>query len=122
MNLEVAQAADTWGSNDTLADIMFRGFGDPGSLSPVEVFRFNASFYRFFRAWEQAFHASREGGISDWGTDGFDTGMRTILGTPGAQFYWEQRKLWFSSSFRAELDGMLGTIEPSMIEDWHRNE
>jgi hypothetical protein len=122
VNLEVSQAADNWASDDTLADIMFRGFGNPGSLSPVEVFRFNATFYRFFRAWEGAFQASREGGISDWGVEGLNTAMSTMLGTPGAQFYWEQRRLWFSPSFRAEVDQMLTTTDSTMIEDWHRNE
>lgn len=44
-----------------------------------------------------------------------------MIGTPGAQAYWKQRREWFSGDFREAVDEALAESTPSMIDDWHRN-
>ena len=118
LNHEISRVADSWGANTELSDIVFRGFTDRGSLEPQEAFRFYSSLFRLFRAWEAVFEYSREGGIHQWGAEGFRTTMTDILGFPGTQIYWRDRRHWFSRAFQAEVDGLLKETSPVMLESY----
>ena len=74
LNDEISRVADSWGSEDALSDIVFRGLQDPLSLTPHEAFRFNSSVFRMFKAWESVFQYASEGGVPQWGAE--------ILGRP----------------------------------------
>jgi len=120
LNAEISRVADSWGANDALSEVVYRGLHDADSLDPHEAFRFYSSLFRLFRAWEAVFQYSRDGGLHRWGAEGFTTTMSDILGFPGAQAYWLDRKHWFSPAFRNEVDGLLQGVSPSMAEAYHR--
>lgn len=120
LNDEISRVADSWGSEDELSDIVFRGLHDPMSLTPHEAFRFNSSVFRMFKAWESVFHYSREGGVHQWGADGFRRGMTDLVGLPGMQKYWVDRQHWFSPEFIEEVEGILPTVTPVMSESYRR--
>ena len=70
LTTELAGVARGWAENDALSDIMFRGFRDPDSLDPDEIFRFYSSLYGAMKAWEAVTHYSSEKGVHAWGAEG----------------------------------------------------
>ncbi len=122
LNDEISRVADSWGRDSELSDIVFRGLHDPLSLNPHEAFRFNSSAFRMFKAWESVFQYSREGGVHQWGADGFHTTMTDLLGLPGMQKYWADRRHWFSPIFVEEVERLLPTATPVMAESYRRDE
>ncbi len=118
LNTEIANFADGISHEDEWSDILFRGFVDRTSLSPKEIFRFNAGMLGLFRAWEARFEYAREGSVHDWGAEGHKAMMIDVLGYPGAQSYWKDRAGWFSKDFRVEVDGILESAEPTMLRSY----
>jgi hypothetical protein len=122
LNGEISRVADSWGADAEISDIVFRGLADPVSLTPHEAFRFNSSVFRMFRAWEAVFQYSVEGGVHQWGADGFQKAMTDLVGFPGMQKYWVDRRHWFSPDFIAEVDRLLPTTTGRMAESYRRDE
>jgi hypothetical protein len=122
LNDEISRVADSWGSEDALSDIVFRGLQDPLSLTPHEAFRFNSSVFRMFKAWESVFQYASEGGVHQWGADGFHRAMTDLIGMPGMQKYWADRSHWFSAEFVAEVERILPTVSPTLAESYRRSE
>ena len=122
LNDEISRVADSWGANDELSGIVFRGLHDPTSLTPQEAFRFNASVFRMFKAWESTFHYSLEGGVHQWGANGFLDSMADLIGMPGMQKYWLDRRHWFSPGFAKEVESRLTTATSEMAESYRREE
>jgi hypothetical protein len=118
LNREITNFADGIAREDEWSDIVFRGFVDRSSLAPKEILRFNAGVLGIFRSWEAVFHASREDEVLEWGAEGLRSSMVDILGYPGVQAYWADRQHWFSSDFRAEVNLILGSAEPTLLRSY----
>ena len=115
---EISRVADSWGENDGLSDIVFRGFNEYDSLKPQEVFRFYASLFRLFRSFETLFQYTREGSVYQWGAQGFEKTMTDILGFPGAKVYWQNRRHWYSEEFQAEVDRLMHDAQPVLQKSY----
>ena len=98
------------------ARISLQGFQDKSQLTPVEVYRFYAGLYEFFRAWEALFHYSRGGRVHAWGAEALSATMVDILGYPGTQDYWADCKHWFSKAFQDHVDDILPAVQPTMLK------
>ncbi len=107
INRDFLQFTDATSKSASLADLVFRGMRDRDSLSPPEVYRFNSTLLGLFRAQEAMFHYHREGGIHDWGFESYRASMIDIVGVPGIQAYWRDRRHWFSTEFQGEVDKYL---------------
>lgn len=117
----ISDVAQAWAVNDTLAGVMFRGLRDPSTLEPEEVFRFYASVYAMLKAWEASFHYSLEEGVHDWGADGLNSTMASLMMLPGFEAYWEDRRSWFSEEFREEVERVVQLDAPRMDEAYGKS-
>jgi hypothetical protein len=113
---EISRVADSWGENDGLSDIVYRGFTEYDSLRPQEAFRFYSSLFRLFRSFETLFQYSREGSVHQWGAEGFEKTMTDILGFSGTKIYWTNRRHWYSPEFQEEVDRLMRDARPVMQE------
>ena len=109
LNRELTLTANDWATNSELSDIMLRGFTAVSSLNPDEVFRFYANLQRFFRGLEALFVYSAEGGIHEWGAQGWRVALTDFVTYPGVRAYWEDRHHWYSEGFQSEVDGLLSS-------------
>jgi hypothetical protein len=116
LSTNLSDVAQAWSVNDALASLMLRGFRDPTSLEPEEVFRFYSSVYAAMKSWEASFHYSQEKGVHDWGADGLFATMSSLMALPGFQAYWDNRSSWFSEDFQAEVQRVLEVGAPRMDE------
>ena len=105
-----------WADDDTLSDIVFRGLRDPTSLTPSEMFRFNSSIFGAMKVWEASYHYSLEGGVHNWGSEGLQANMASFVALPGMQYYWSQRRSWYSRDFQLEVDKTIEDGAPRMDE------
>ena len=121
LNRELARTVSEWASNPELAETMLRGHRNPASLTETEVFRFYASLQRFFRNLEALFVYSAEGGIHDWGAEGWRSCLCDYLTFPGACAYWEDRQHFYSGAFQAEVARLMTDTRGVMAEAYvHR--
>ena len=122
LNNEMALCAESWVGNTELSIIMYNGFRDTGSLESQELFRFYASLFRLFRAWETLFEYSKEGKLLQWGAEGTRKTLVDILGYPGVKIYWQDRHHWYSPSFQAEVDKLLNETGSVLVDSYARHE
>jgi hypothetical protein len=120
LSTKLTDISRDWSVNDVLSDIVFRGFRDPGSLRPNEIFRLYSSIFGVMKAWEASYHYSLERGVHDWGAGGLRATMSSLTALPGVQHYWSERRSWFSPEFQAEVDRMIASGAPRMDEAYDR--
>lgn len=99
--------------DEGVSEVFVRGLKSLDDLSDVERFRFDNVFYQWLSAQEQAFIDRREGAISDDSFAVYENTVPGFLTTPGGREWWRQRCLWFSSSFRNDVDRLISmpTVE-----------
>lgn len=107
INRDFVQFTHATSRDQSLAEVVFRGMLDRSSLSPAEQYRYNAALLGLFRAQEAMFHYHREGGVHDWGFESYRATMIDLMGLPGIQAYWKDRRHWFSTEFQGEVDKYL---------------
>jgi hypothetical protein len=120
LNRELARTVSDWGANPEVAEIMLRGHQSPTSLSQPEVFRFYAAQQRFFRNLEALFIYSAEGGIHDWGAEGWRSNLCDYITFPGVRGYWEDRRHFYSEAFQAEVERLMSDQRAVMAEAYDR--
>ena len=118
LNKEAVAFADGAARDPEWADVLLRGFQDRSALSSTEIFRFYAGLFGLFRAYEALFLYYQEGGVHDWGAESFRSTMLDIVGMPGVQAYWDDRKHWFSSEFQTEVAGLIELAAPRMLDTY----
>ena len=116
VNAEISSVVQSWSENTDLSDIVFRGLTDFDSLQPQEVFRFYATVYPWFRAWEKLFEYHGDGGRAEWWAEGIHGSLLDALGRPGMQKYWRDRCHWFSPAFQATVNRLIEDAQPTMSE------
>jgi len=119
LNAELTKWADGFAADDAYADVVLRGFQDRRSLQPREVFRFYSSLFAFFRAWEALFEFTREGGVHREGAEALARTTRDILGFPGVQAYWADRRHWFTAAFAAHVDPLIESAQPTLLASYN---
>ncbi len=84
------------------------GFGARDTLSPSARLRFDLSWAIWLQAAEQLFADEREGLLEYEYKEPYMNVLRAVLSLPGGRDYWEDRRVWFSRSFQAEIDALIG--------------
>ena len=93
--------------SDSLADIVVRGFESRDNLNAVETYRFDLGMAVWLQAVEQAFADYRDGRYPEEFLETYRNTVPAFLSTPGGTSFWNERKVWFSNSFRQEVDQLL---------------
>jgi hypothetical protein len=108
-----ANVSHTWDRNsealvalldEGVSEIFIKGLKSLDSLSEVQRYRFDVAFYNWLSAVEQAFLDSREGMHLSDQLVAFENSVPGFLGTPGGKVWWEERQIWFSRAFRADVE------------------
>ena len=120
LNRELTRTSHEWATSSDLSAIVVQGFSDASSLSPTDTFRLYASLHRFFRGLEALFVYSDEGGIHNWGTEGWRVALADFISWPGVQAYWNDRQHWYSEAFRAEVARLKSAPTAVMAEAYER--
>lgn len=107
LNRELSRTAAEWAANPEIADVIFRGLFDLGALSRVEVFRFYTAQQRFLRSLESLFVYSTEGGVHEWGAQGWRAALADYITFPGVRAYWDDRHHWYSEAFQSEVNSLV---------------
>ena len=107
LNRDFLQLPTAIAQDESFADVFFRGAVDPASLSPSERARFYSGVLIAFRSIEALFQFHREGSVADWGAVSHRATMIDLLGMPGFQMYWTERRHWFSEESQLEVDSWL---------------
>ena len=118
LNREAMGFAEAMAHHKDWGELAFRGVTDRDSLGPSEAMRFNSGVLQIFRTYEAMYHYSLEGGVHDWGAGGLQAMMTDVIGLPGIQRYWADRKHWFSPEFRAEVDRLLPLTTATMLDSY----
>ena len=91
-------------STTETADIFNRGIMDDESLSQAEKTRFGAILQPALMVWERLYHLAAQGEIDSWLVDNITDVRSQIVGSPGFQSWFEDRKLSLSEEFRAVIE------------------
>ena len=102
-----AKALHAFLRDDEIATIAVTGFGDIGSMPPVERYRFDLLLLVWLQAIEQAFADFRNGDLDEDLLVGYRNAIPSVLNAPGGSAWWKERKYWFSHAFRAEVEALL---------------
>ena len=86
------------------ADLISTGFDDLQNLSVAERYRFDMVWGMWWLGVEQTFEDERVGLQTDEHTEPYKAIIRGILSTPTGQQWWEERKIWFTATFQAEVE------------------
>ncbi len=89
--------------DEGVAEIFIRGLKSLDDLSEVERYRFDNSFYQWLNCCEQIFIDHRSGMFDDDQLVSFANSIPGYINTPGGRVWWEERKIWFSHAFRADV-------------------
>ena len=121
LSSKMADIARDWSVNESLTDIMFRGFVTPADLKPNEIFRLYSSLWGMMKAWEASYHYSLARSVHDWGAGGLRATMASFMAFPGLQHYWAHRRAWFSTEFQREVDRLIQLGAPRMDEAYGKS-
>ncbi|MGR9091032.1 MAG: hypothetical protein ACU85U_10690 [Gammaproteobacteria bacterium] len=102
--------------DEKIADIVLRGLQDLSGLTPVERYRFDLSSSIWLETVEQAFADSKLGLFPDDLLVAYRNRLYIMLDTPGGVAWWEQRKPWFSPSFRQEVERLRDQGAPNEMK------
>lgn len=77
--------------------------GDEG-LSPDELIQFRALLTSMVYDWIRIHHVAVDGGIQPWMLESHSATRRDIVGTPGFRQWFEIRRHWIPTGYRAVLE------------------
>jgi hypothetical protein len=86
------------------ADIWWRASKGIENLTDVERVRYFAMLFIMLRAWERAFHYSRDETEDDLGADVVVRPIVDFAMSNGVQEYWSLRKRWFTPDFQQWIE------------------
>ena len=93
--------------NDSLSDLLIRGWESRDDLKPAEKYRFDVAMGNWLQAVEQAFADYRDGAFPEEFLEVHRNTIPAFLSTPGGASWWNERKVWFSSRFRREVEKLV---------------
>jgi len=102
--------------DEQISDIFYRGTEDLETLRPVERYRADLAMAVSLEAIEQAFADYHQ---QDFPKDYLATYRNRIpgvLNSPGGILWWQQRKAWFSQSFRDDVEELLANPPPEAVD------
>ena len=93
---------------EDVSEIIRRGTTEGmAALDPSERYRFDLGFCVWLYPLEQAFADFRLGIYPPDHLVGHENAICGFLGSPGGSEWWAERKVWFGTEFRAEVDQLL---------------
>jgi hypothetical protein len=93
--------------NDNLSDLMIRGLESRDELNAAEKYRFDVAMGNWLQAVEQAFADYRDGSYPEEFLEVHRNTIPAFLCTPGGASWWNERQVWFSKSFRQEVERLV---------------
>ncbi len=89
--------------DEGVSEIFVRGLKSLDSLSDVERYRFDNAFVQWLNSCEQVFIDQREGTFTADQFVVYENAVPGYLATPGGKQWWQERQIWFSPAFRADV-------------------
>lgn len=114
-----AELLDTLVSNPDTSRLFLRGIASDPSLEPHDLFRFRTYLLQQALFWQDQWEQGQEGLLSQGFLESLQANMRGIMGTPAWQAWFEVRKHWLGSDFRAFLESELEHVtqyKPAGVE------
>ena len=102
-------------SNEGFASLVFKGFQSLSELSNVERYRFDMGLLIWLQSVEQVFADHRDGIFPDESFLPYINAVAAYLSTPGGSAWWAERKIWFTASFREEVDTILSNASAESL-------
>jgi hypothetical protein len=99
------------------ASLSLKGFRSLSELTDVERYRFDLGLLIWLQAVEQAFADHRDGIFPYDSLLPYINAVAGFLNTPGGSAWWNQRKTWFTVSFREEVDTILSNASAESLAD-----
>ena len=93
--------------NDNLSDLMIRGLESRDELNAAEKYRFDVCLGNWLQAVEQAFADYRDGSYPEEFLEVHRNTIPAFISTPGGASWWNERQVWFSKSFRQEVERLV---------------
>jgi hypothetical protein len=115
ISTQMAQNVEPIVSHSDVADVVAKGLGGLGGLSPGERVRFQSVLVMSFRRMEAVYIHTQLGSIDPELARGFELSMLTLLRSPGASEWWETAKETFSSSFANYVDSWLAANQSRAV-------
>ena len=104
----VSMALQAWylemGANEQAGSVFRRGMVDPDSLDPDESFQFIMALHAVLLAYQDSYYLGEEGALDRDLQQVIASSLSNIRATPGFNWYWQQRRLFFNEDFRSYLD------------------
>ena len=104
---EHVRALEPIATDEALAEMMQRGWSDLGRLDPVERYRFDIFAYAWLASIEQAFADFESDRFPEDSMIIFRNNVPGVVGSDGGRRWWRERQVWFSKSFRDNVDRLL---------------
>jgi len=101
---DLASSLRSISENEQIADIFMKGTEDVEQLNPLERYRFDLTMVVWLQSVEQAYADYKQGWYSEDYLTVFKNAVPAVMNQPGASLWWDERKVWFSTSFRDELE------------------
>ena len=95
------------GGSELVAAVYLTGLTRPEELSQVERVQFYALMHNQVRGYEDAFYQYSEGAIDSHYWAGMHGQMISTSSQPGFDYYWKDRRIWYSELFQCHVDDVL---------------
>ena len=89
--------------DEGVSEIFIKGLKSLDGLSDVERYRFDTAFANWLYACDQTFIDFRNGTLGSDQILSLENAIPAYLATPGGSVWWEERQVWFSRAFRADV-------------------
>lgn len=98
---------DTLVNNPDTSRLFLRGAASDPSLEPHDLLSYRSFLLQQAWIWQDMWEQEQEGLLSQGFAESFHAARRDTMGAPGWQAWFEVRKHWLGSDFRAFLESEL---------------
>jgi hypothetical protein len=110
-------------SNDSVADIFYRGMQNLNDLTPVEQVRYQSLISNnILRTFENLHEHNKTGNLDDYIWTGAVTMLRSTFAYPGVVEVWKTRRAFYSPSFQSFIDELISNRENAEIVSLYNTE
>jgi hypothetical protein len=94
------------GTNVQAGSVFRRAMVDPESLSPDEAFQFIMAMHSGMLAYQDGFYLAQEGALDEYLNKVLSRALSAGRATPGFNWYWQQRRGYFTDEFQRFVDDL----------------
>ena len=108
---ELQFQVDQWDQDPVHVEVMIRGDSAPETLDRVEWSQYARRWSNRYSIWAMAQTGFEQGTLDPAEWEGWNSSYSDEICGPGRRRFWEQRRDWYSGSFRAMVDSLDATCD-----------